>query len=168
MHGTLHLDLTADRLREVLAYDAATGIFTRKTSTGRRWKAGLVAGTVARSRYVVIQVDGVLYQAHRLAWLYVHGEWPPEIIDHINGDRTDNRLENLRCATNALNKANSRLRRDNSSGFKGVYAAGRWWRAQIRVNGHILHIGRFASKEAAHAAYMSEARKHFGEFARAA
>lgn len=161
------MELTAARVRSVLSYDPDTGLFVRKSSSKVQW-SGRAAGTVNRYGYVRIQVDGRVYPASHLAWLHAYGRWPVEIIDHINGDRADNRLANLREATNALNKANSRLRQDSASGLKGAYRDGSRWRAQIRVNGKTFHIGRFSTKEQAHEAYMSEARKHFGEFARAA
>ncbi len=162
-------ELTAERLRELLSYDPATGVFTRVKTTCSRLKPGCEAGTVSVYGYVRIQVDGRIYPAHHLAWLYVHGEWPVGIIDHANGERSDNSLANLRPATISQNKANSRLRQDNQSGFKGAYRAsnGRW-RAQIRCHGRLRSLGRFATAEQAHAAYVKAAAELFGEFARAA
>ncbi len=113
-------------------------------------------------------VAGKMYKAHRLAWFYMTGEWPPDQIDHIDGDRDNNRLVNLRKATNAQNGANARLSKNNSSGFKGVSfdtSVGRW-RASIRRNRQLHYLGFFNTPEEAHAAYASAAVQLFGEFAR--
>lgn len=151
-------DLTAERLRERLDYDPATGVF--------RWRAsGSLAGTPQRG-YRIIKVDGVRVMAHRLAWLYVHGKWPPEQIDHANLERDDNRIANLRQATNQLNSANRRARKQ--SGLKGAFRDRGRWRSMIKVDGRIRHLGQFDSPESAHAAYLSAAQEAFGEFARAA
>jgi hypothetical protein len=163
-------DLTASRLREVLNYDPDTGVFTRLVASGSRGIAGNPAGWRNTHGHTRISVDGRDYYAHRLAWLWMTREWPPEQIDHINGDPTDNRWKNLRPATPSQNLGNSRHRRNNTSGFKGVY----WhrptgeWRARIMINRRNIHLGLFDTPEAAHAAYLTAAQKHFGEFARAA
>ena len=106
-------ELTAERLREVLAYDPDTGVFTWKarTSPFSRVNVGDVAGNLRRDGYIEICVDGRKHQSHRLAWLYVYGEWPADQIDHINGIRTDNRIANLREANNAENHHNLRKAR---------------------------------------------------------
>jgi hypothetical protein len=96
------MTLTAERLREILGYDPETGLFTRLVRTGRI-RAGEVAGTAHSRGYRSIVIDGRVYLSHRLAWLYVHGEWPPEQIDHINRNRADNRLVNLRAAKQSQN-----------------------------------------------------------------
>jgi len=108
-----------------------------------------------------------MYKAHRLAWLYVHGEWPPEQLDHINGQRDDNRVENLRSATRAENAGNSKRRADNTSGFKGVYwnAQRSKWQAKIRRGQLEKHLGLFVCKEDAAEAYRRAAADVFGEFA---
>jgi hypothetical protein len=163
------MTLDAARLRETLAYDPVTGIFTRRVSNLARWKVGSEAGSLHSLGYRIIAVDGVMYRAHRLAWLYVHGQWPDGLLDHANGDRADNRIANLRPATVSQNKANSKLRSDNKSGFKGVYASELGgWRAEIRCDGKLHYLGRFGTPELAHAAYVAAARRFFGEFARAA
>ena len=87
--------LTAERLRERLHYDAGTGVFTRRVGSGHA-RTGEMAGSVHSTGYVRISIDGGKYTAHCLAWLYVHGVWPPDQIDHINGNRSDNRIANLR------------------------------------------------------------------------
>jgi hypothetical protein len=96
----------------------------------------------------------------------VTGEWPTGLIDHQNGDGTDNRWANLRLATSSLNAANSRRRSDNTSGFKGVSRCrGARWRASIQLNGKFKHLGHFDTPEEAHAVYCAAAANYFGEFA---
>jgi hypothetical protein len=164
-------DLTAERLRALLSYDPETGVFTRRVgrSGGRgRAKAGQVAGFVRdRSKgYICICLDCRPYRAHRLAWLYMTGAWPTAQIDHIDGVRDNNRFANLREASNAENGWNGRRHKDSTSGFKGVTRAGTAWKAQIKVSGLFIYLGRFKTPEAAHAAYVAAAQEHFGEFAR--
>jgi hypothetical protein len=158
-----------DRLLSVLSYDAESGNFTwrGKPSLRARDMTGELAGGLAQG-YVLISIDGVRYKAHRLAWLYVTGEWPPHEIDHINGKRGDNRFDNLRPATHAKNLRNQKRRTDNSSGFKGVYwnTAARKWCSQIRVSGKNHCLGYFDSKEVAYAANCKAAAHMHGEFAR--
>ncbi len=155
------IDLTVERVRELLDYDPKTGVLTRPTaSRGRR--AGVV-GHVQPDGYRVVMVDRRKYAAHRLIWFYVHGVWPAEDLDHVNGERDDNRIANLRPATRAQNCQNRKINRSNTSGFKGVsYCSqtGRW-RAQINRR----HLGRFDTAELAHVAYCAAAKKLFGEFA---
>ena len=156
--------LTAERLREVLSYIPESGIFYW-LKTEKRVKAGDVAGSYTQG-YLNIQVDGVLYRAHRLAWLYVNGDWPEKGIDHINGVSTDNRIANLRDANQSQNTANSRRSINCKSGFKGVTAYRSRWVASIGKAGRKKHIGVFDTPEEAHAAYLSAATKIHGEFAR--
>jgi hypothetical protein len=161
--------ITAQRLRELLHYDPETGVFTWlvKPSKRARIRVGDVAGNVGPDGYRRIRV-GCKYLSHRLAWLWMTGEWPPHQIDHINGAKHDNRICNLRVATGSQNQANARKRSDNTSGYKGVRPSRGRWRAEIRVNGSRRHIGIFNDPAEAHAAYVDAAVKHSGEFARAA
>lgn len=162
--------LTAERLRELLSYDAQTGLFTWRVSRpGRYGRVGAVAGFFDSSGHRRICLDCETYAAHRLAWLYVHGEWPVGDIDHKDTVRSNNAIDNLRPATNAENHFNMRRHRDNASGFKGVdfhRKVGRW-RAVIHVGGKQSHLGYFDTAEAAHAVYVAAATEHYGEFARA-
>jgi hypothetical protein len=154
--------LTADQLRTLLDYDPATGIFIWKwrddvTLQENARHAGHVAGSTQDS-YTRIDIHARHYAAHRLAWLYVHGRWPKEQIDHINRNRTDNRIANLREATHGQNSVN-RPWRGSSSGIIGVRATrppGRW-EAQINYEGTRIYLGRFATTDAARRAY-EEAR----------
>lgn len=160
--------LTADRLRELLSYDPATGQFTRLVTTSARSVKGTVAGGPDSHGYWRISVDHRRYLAHRLAWFYAHGEWPEE-IDHINRVRTDNRLENLRPADTFTNKRNTPAYKSNRVGFKGVswHVCSKKWRSRIRIDGREVNLGLYDTPVEANAAYERAAREHFGEFARA-
>ena len=168
--------LTSDRLREVLNYDPDSGLFTWKSPTGRRAKVGSVAGTVIDGRknhptrrpwrYRQIGVDGTNYKAHRLAWLYVHNKWPSDEIDHIDGDGSNNRIANLREATRAENSRNAPKRRNNTSGYKGVWLNHGRWSANIWTSGRKISLGTYDTPEQAHAAYAEAAKKLHDKFAR--
>jgi hypothetical protein len=134
--------ITQKRLKELLRYDTRTGVFTWAVSKGTA-RAGSVAGSLGSVAYILIGVDRAQYLAHRLAWLYVHGYLPPEEIDHIDHDRSNNKLSNLRLASHQGNGKNQTLRGDNTSGFCGVCWAQRdcKWLAQIRVDGRRIHLG---------------------------
>lgn len=145
------MPLSSDRLKQVLAYNPKTGGFKWRETKGRA-KAGSFAGATDAYGYRVIRVDGVLYKAHRLAWLYVHGRWPDGILDHINRAPGDNRIRNLREVSQSENMHNAK--RTSKSGVPGV----RWrgdrgrWTAQIRVGYKTYALGSFATKEEAIAA----------------
>lgn len=160
--------LAASRLRELFEYRPETGEFVRLVTRSATARAGQKAGCLRPEGYMTIMIDRVPYQSHRLAWLYVTGDWPPADLDHINGNRSDNRIANLRPASRSQNNANAKLRSDNKSGSKGVsWDAGRnRWHAQIRAHGKQHHLGRFHSKEEAQAAYATAAKRMFGEYAR--
>jgi hypothetical protein len=162
------IEITAERLRELLHYDPETGVFTRRVSTNNAYRVGDIAGGINSQGYLQIRLDKRLYKAHRLAWLYVHGELPPADVDHINGIKNDNRLGNLRPATRSQNQANMRKHDANTSGYKGVSwnQQHRKWRANIRVNGRLKYLGAFDGPAEAHAAYLRAAEGGFGEFAR--
>jgi len=157
--------LTRADLEDRLTYDPATGVFVWKIKRGRS-RGRQVAGYKRPDGYWCIVVNCVPQMAHRLAWIMMTGSRPPADIDHINGDRADNRWANLRSATRSQNNANSRPRRDGC--LKGVSKRSRDGRyvAQISVGGRKRYIGLFATEEEAHAAYAAEATKHYGEFAR--
>ena len=117
-----------------------------------------------------IRVDGAGYRAHRLAWLYMTSEWPTDVIDHINGDGTDNRWSNIRAATKGQNQCNRRMSRNNTSGRQGVYYRQHRgsWAAEIWFNDKKQYLGTFATKEEAVAARAAAERQLHGAFARAA
>jgi hypothetical protein len=126
--------VTAQRIRELLHYDPNTGVFTRLVSTSSSARAGGVAGSRHCDGYSVIWVDSRIYRSHRLAWLWMTGEWPTHQIDHINLDRADNRWSNLRHATQSQNMANTQTRANNAGTYKGVVRQNRKWRVKIQVN----------------------------------
>ena len=138
--------LTQAELQSQLHYNPESGIFTRLI-TKNKLKIGSVAGTLHHSGYIHIKINNKHYSAHRLAWLYVYGYFPKKQIDHINGNKSDNKICNLREATVFENNYNSKMRADNTSGAKGVF----WnkqqqkWRVQIRVDGKSCYFGSFHS-----------------------
>jgi hypothetical protein len=110
---------------------------------------------------------GAVYLGHRLVWLYHNGCWPSKFLDHIDGDRENNRIENLREASRTDNNRNVSRQRNNTSGFKGVSLMKRdnVWIAQITVNRKNYYLGRFSTPEEAYAAYCKAAKELHGEFA---
>lgn len=169
--------ITADYLRSRLAYEQTTGVFRWKprpelTDQHRPWNtkyAGTVAGCVGAAGYIVIRIDGKNYRAHRLAWLHVHGEWPPGFLDHKDCDKLNNRFDNLRPASFADSSRNQRRPRSNTSGLKGVCwnEKSRKWQAGIKVNRRSIHLGLFDDREEAAAAYAAAAKKYHGRFGNA-
>ena len=159
--------ITQERLKELLDYDPETGWFRWKVSRRGSVRAGKIAGCIARHGYWFIGIDGRSYLASRLAWLWMTGEFPERLIDHIDGDGTHNAWRNLRAATPSQNIANSRCR--NAIGLKGVYHDSRGdsqrYYSKITVDWRSIHLGSFNTPEEAHNAYMEAARKYFGEFA---
>jgi hypothetical protein len=164
------MTLTAAELREILSYDPETGVFTWARSPNRKIRVGDVAGSIKRgsrgSECTVIVFRRRVYTAHRLAWLYTYGVWPVELIDHANGNPHDNRIANLRIATASQNMANTKFRRHNTSGVRGVLWRGdvRKWQALIQVNKKRKHLGYFEDKNEAAAAYQRAYKQFFGEF----
>jgi hypothetical protein len=156
-------------LLRLVHYDPETGIITWKVRRSNRVMAGHVAGKVhKKTGYREIIIDRRYYLAHRLAWFYAHGTWP-ERIDHRDGDKLNNRIENLREATVSQNAANKKMNITNRCGFKGVRATeNNRWRATIETNSKSYSLGTFDTPEEAHAAYVNAAKRLFGEFARAA
>lgn len=163
-----HGELTQELLKQWLSYDPETGVFTWNACAADD-RRGQPAGGLEEQGYVTIYVVGKARKAHRLAWFYTHGQWPAEDIDHINGNRADNRLVNLREANRRQNNYNMRMRPDNTSGVKGVSWHSRLekWQASVRdANGRNVHIGYFLDKAEAAAARKIYAQKFYGEFAR--
>lgn len=160
--------LSAQRLQEVLSYCGETGEFHWLVSPSPQVRKGSLAGNIKPDGYRQIMIFGKNYRAHRLAWLYVTGEWPASIIDHKNMDRADNRWENLRLATKSTNAANSKLRVDNTSGHKGIHFLdwlGKWVvYVGSRPNNY---VGVYFELSDAIRARDEASRKRYGEFARA-
>jgi|DEB0MinimDraft_10_1074344.scaffolds.fasta_scaffold06694_3 hypothetical protein len=162
--------LTHERLLEVLDYNPKTGVFRWKMRASPRASAGGIAGCINAKGYRIIRIDKCNYREHRLAWFYMNGEWPPKWIDHVNRNRADNRISNLRLANAKDNAGNAGLFSTNTSGFRGVTQRKtvnkRPYQASIRIHGRLQYLGMFATAEEASAAYEAAASKHFGEFHR--
>ena len=156
----------ADEARALLDYDPETGVLRWKQHMTPRARAGTEAGVIQSGKYRRIGINGRYYMAHRLAWLIVTGEWPTHEIDHRNGQKSDNRLCNLRQATPEQNKRNT-SHKNNTGLIDASYSSvnGKY-RAQIRVGGSRKFLGWFANAEDAHAAYVAAAREYHGEFAK--
>jgi len=161
------VEITAERLRYVLHYNPLSGVFTWRVSTSNRSPVGSVAGTSSRG-YCTIAIDGVKYVASNLAWLYMKGTWPETGIDHKDQDPTNDRWDNLRLANQSQNLANSRMRHDNTSGYRGVsWRSDRGkWRAYVVWHGKTVHCGYFDDIEEAVAARDTKALELHGAFAR--
>jgi hypothetical protein len=137
-----------NRLLELLDYNPDTGLFTWKATRKRLAKVGTEAGSTNGSGYRQISVDGKLYLAHRLAWFYCFQEWPKNNIDHINGIRADNRLDNLQDVTQNKNIQKA-SRTVSSSGFRNVRKIYNKYQAHIKVRGKTIHLGMFDTGEQA-------------------
>lgn len=164
------MTLSASRLRQLLTYDPVTGVFTWRVRAGSRRAAGDRAGFSRDDGYRLIGIDGSIYLEHRLAWLHETGEWPENDVDHRDRDPSNNRWRNLRAATHSQNHFNRAKPVNNTSGFKGVvwHKKDRVWQAQIKREGRNHYLGRFASPEAAHQAYVAASKRLHGEYGRVA
>lgn len=139
-------NITHKRLMELLDYDSLTGVFTWKISRSGRGKVGHIAGCTDNAGYTRVAVDGKLYYAHRLVWLCIYGYFPEHNIDHINRNKSDNRIENLRHVTQQCNIRNTGGRRNGTSPVKGVRPVGikiKKWSAHIGLNGKDHPLGRY-------------------------
>jgi len=158
--------LTADRARELLDYDPETGVLRWKKSTGagkKNTESGCVFKGSGDKSYIVVRIDNVLYRAHRVIWLIVHGRWCADQIDHIDGNGLNNRICNLREVTAKVNGMNQRKSSNNTSGTMGVYWSKRRgkWTAAIMVDGVSCHLGYFVKIEDAITA-RKEAEAFYG------
>lgn len=162
--------LSLKRLRSVLDYKEDGNFYwtKRPSKFSSRCNIGGIAGSVRADGYIAIAIDGLDFRAHRLAWFYKNGIWPKNQIDHRNGNRSDNRISNLREATQIQNCRNSKLQSNNTSGFRGVTWNKRRsaWIARIHVNKKSIYIGYFKLKNEAVTAYEAASAKIFGEFKR--
>lgn len=158
--------LTQEYLKSVLSYDPGSGKFTWLKTKTNAIKVGDKAGHLHLFGYLIIRINYNAYRAHRLAWLYHYGEWPVGVLDHRNGKRDDNRINNLRECTKSQNKSNSAKCPNNTSGNTGVVweSDRKKWRAQIQLNNKNINLGRFTNIEGAIAAREAGEIKHFGEF----
>lgn len=161
------LPFTREELSAILDYDPMTGEFRWKVSARPGMQPGEIAGTIKDNGYRLIRIDLNGWLAHRLAWFLHHGTDPDHQIDHANGDKSDNRIANLRKASQSENRHNMPAQRNNSCGCKGVMwcRTKQKWRARIMVNGKRIHLGRFETRDEAEAAYHAAAQLLVGEFA---
>lgn len=156
-------NISAERLRELFAYNPDTGLFMRKVATTNKVKATVGAwssGWPNKFGYVSFRIDGVAWLAHRLAWLYVHGEMPTNglWIDHKNGNRSDNRIDNLRLVTTSENQLNLSKTNDRSkSKLRGAHWNARLgkYQSEFERDGKRIYLGLFETAEAAHMAHMA-------------
>lgn len=153
--------LTQAELKEILRYEPETGAFTWNRQRKNGALAGDVAGHVSGEGYWAIGIGGVHWQAHRVAWFYVHGEWPQQLVDHINQNKLDNRMVNLRKVTISENRQNMGKYKTNTSGHKGVhwFRATERWQAQIQHEGKRYHLGFYKRIEDAVQAYAKGAAR---------
>lgn len=159
--------ITREKAREWFIYDIHTGQIYWKKNIGKKIKAGSKAGYVGKTGYQFIAIDGKRYSAHRIAWTHVMGDLEKDVVDHINGDRTDNRFINLRPASVCENSRNwHSSSRKQSSKHRGVYYAKRdkRWTARIQCNGYRKFIGSYRTEREAACAYAREAVELFGGY----
>jgi hypothetical protein len=165
--GVVVIELSQQYLQDVFFYDPS-GVLCRKRMRGRQV---LVPWKMASHGYLIARLEGRQRYLHRMVWMFHHGSIPP-YIDHIDGDKGNNKIENLRAANQSQNGFNSGARKNNTSGAKGVTCIGahrrRPWAARISVRGKCVHLGCFASVAEAAEAYLSAAKQHAGDFARPA
>ncbi|HGO4161871.1 TPA: HNH endonuclease [Serratia marcescens] len=155
-----------NEIKNILHYDATSGLFTWKVDRNNRTRKGMASGSKNKDGYIEISTMGRVHMAHRLAWEMYHGVRPRNEIDHINGVRDDNRIINLREATRSENNRNKVVNKSSTSGIKGVtyHKQHRKWSSRIFVNGKNKNIGYFNTKEEAADAYRKEAIKLHGDF----
>ncbi|MBZ3666616.1 HNH endonuclease signature motif containing protein [Pseudomonas monteilii] len=139
--------LTADQAREL--FKVQDGKLVNLVRRGSRAMPGMFAGSPNSDGYLRVKINNVAFRVHRVIWLITYGEWPEGQIDHVNGVRDDNRIENLRAVSVVGNQQNQHMRVDNTSGATGVCLQGSAWTAKIRVRGKRLYLGRFKSMEEA-------------------
>ena len=150
--------ISQEEVQRLLFYCPASGIFTRLIHRGRM-RVGSVAGWVECDGYRRIEIKGKSFLAHRLAWFYVTGGWPPLDIDHRNGNTDDNRWDNLREANDSLNMQNQRVaHKNNKAQVLGVSERDNWYRARITLDGKTKNLGNFKTKEGAASAYLTAKR----------
>lgn len=164
MSNNFRKAITQDDLKNFLSYDAKSGIFTWIKSNKYDISPGDVAGHKAKNGYVICGLLGTTYLAHRLAWLYQYGEWPKFHIDHIDGDRSNNSIANLRECTASQNGQN-RNRHTKRQEKKSIYVGVSWdrktkkWTAQINLNRKNYYLGRFDDESLAREAYLKAKAK---------
>lgn len=160
-------DLTQEYVKSIMHYDPETGHFKYIVKV-RGVKPNTVIGYLQDDGYIRLSINYEKYLAHRIAWLYMTGEWPSGDLDHKDTDKTNNRWDNLREATKTQNKANTKRICTNTSGMKGVSLnkSTNRWKATITINYKSVHLGYFNTKENAAEAYAKAAKELFTDFAR--
>lgn len=156
------MSISAEKINRLLDYDPCTGIFTWKVYRSRTAKKGSLAGSKHDKGYIKIMINRKNHFAHRLAWIICRGEIKGE-IDHINGVRDDNRIENLRDCSSSQNRLNTRISEKNKSGMKGLYMdkrSGRWV-ACASIKGKVIHLGNFKDFNDAASARISFIESHY-------
>ena len=158
--------LTPQELRTLFDYNPYTGEFSWRVTRGTRTKIGDKAGCVGNRGYYTLCYKRRPITAHRAAWAIVYGAWPRDELDHINGDKEDNRISNLRECSRLQNEYNKGPSPQNRLGIRGVKASshGKYY-AQIRIEGRLTHLGTFETAEEAEAAYKQAAERVCGSFA---
>jgi hypothetical protein len=156
-------DLTQARLKELVSYDPDTGVFIWIKKANRNILIGSVAGSVNSQGYWRIQIDQKSYRAHKLAWLYIFGEFPNGILDHKNRDKLDNRISNLRSVSSSINNQNCKIRKNNTSGSAGVHLdkSRQKWVSYVKIDSKHKHIGYFNTIEEAIAARKAAEKKFY-------
>lgn len=155
--------LTVERANEAFRYDAESGDFTWAIKIARKIVPGQVAGTLSKKYgYWIVRIDAELHPVSRVIWLMKTGRWPVFSVDHINGDRADNRWANLREASAAENQRNRR----GLNALKGVSHKSGKWVASLQKGKRRYYLGRHSSALSAARAYDAAATMHFGAFAR--
>jgi HNH endonuclease/AP2 domain len=160
--------LTQEYLKEIFNHHSETGLFSWKIKIAKKTKIGKIAGYPDKNTgYWVVRINKKRYQIHRLVWLWYYGAWPIGDLDHIDQDKLNNVITNLREANESQNNANRNKQINNSSGYKGVI----WdknankWRAQIKMNNKYKYLGLFGILKLATLAYNEAAKELHGEFA---
>jgi hypothetical protein len=152
-------------LQDMLRYDPETGlIYWIQSTHGRRLYQP--AGTKCKDGYLGICLNGPRIRSHRIAWALYHGEWPENQIDHINGDKSDNRIVNLRKATNSQNGKNLPIKSNNKSGYPGVFFRSNKWRVQIKVDHKSISLGSYSDFDEAVKVKKEAEAKYFGKWRR--
>lgn len=145
--------ITQARLKELITYDSDTGFMIWVKDYGNR-KEGTRAGSISRKGYMSLRIDKKLYFVHRLIWLFVHGTFPSEFIDHIDGNKSNNRLVNLRAVSRRENSQNLSQHRGGKKPGCYYNRSRKKWEAQISINNKKIHLGMYLSEQEAHAAYV--------------
>lgn len=159
--------LTQEELKKYLSYNPETGVFIRTKTTSSNAKKGDVAGWSHHSGYLYIGLKNKVFMAHRLAWLYMMGEFPAGVLDHKNQIKNDNKWSNLRECTQGQNQLNTPKRKHNTTGYKGVVfrKISKKYQAGVKKDGRYYHAGVHDCKHKAAQAYNVKAKELYGKFA---